>query len=55
MVYVGQIPLSENFLEPQRNAVVGLAGLSEAVLGRTTTVDGLAVTPTTPTSLSTLR
>lgn len=32
--------------------MVGLASLSEAVLGRTTTIDGLVVSPTTPTSLA---
>lgn len=52
VTYTGSIPQDLDWLEPQRAAMVGLAGLSEAVLGRNPIVDGLTVNPTTPTSLA---
>lgn len=52
MVYVGQIPLDTDWLFPQRAAMVGLASLSQAILGAQTVVDGLEVVPASPAALS---
>lgn len=52
ITYHGSVPQEVDFIGPQRNAMVGLAGLSEAVLGNGPTTDGLDVVPTTPTSLA---
>ncbi len=50
--FEGQIPLAtKDFLQPQRNAMIGIAKLSEAVLGTSPAVDGLVVGPTAPLSL----
>jgi hypothetical protein len=51
MVYTGAVPLDTDVLLPQRATMLGLGGLASAVLGTGPTVDGLDVTPTTPTSL----
>lgn len=52
MVFTGAVPLATDFLFPQRAAMVGLAKLSEAVLGQQPVVDGLTVTPASPAGLS---
>ncbi len=52
IVYPLQIPLSRDQLEMQRNAMVGIGYLAEAVLGTATVVDGLLCAPTTPASLT---
>lgn len=52
IVYLGQIPLEENFLFPQRAAMVGLGKLAEAVIGTDPLIDGLFVRPTAPASLA---
>lgn len=54
IVYTGQIPLDDDFLFPQRSAVLGLAKLSEAILGNGPVIDGLRVTATTPNSMAVL-
>ena len=51
-VYAGQLTQDTDVLLAQRNAMVGLAKLSAAVLGQTSIVNGFAVTPTTPASLN---
>jgi hypothetical protein len=52
IVYPGSIPLDTDLLNTNRNAMVGLGALIAATLGTTTVVDGLAVGPTSPASLS---
>jgi hypothetical protein len=52
IVYPGSIPLDTDILYPNRNAMVGIAALTAAVLGSNGVVDGLACTPTTPASLT---
>jgi hypothetical protein len=52
IVYPGSIPLDTDLLNTNRNAMVGLGALIAATLGTRTVVDGLAVTPTSPASLS---
>ena len=50
--YAGQIPLSAQFLESERNAIVGIGVLAQTVFGSSTLVDGLVCTPTSPASLT---
>jgi hypothetical protein len=52
IVYPGSIPLDTDLLNTQRNIMVALGYLAQAVLGSGPIVDGLACTPTTPASLS---
>ncbi len=52
IVYPGAIPLDTDILQLNRNVMVGIAALSEAVLGSSTIVDGLACSPTVPASLT---
>lgn len=50
--YAGQVPLSAQFLQDQRNTMVGLGYLAEGVFGKPTLVDGLICTGMTPASLT---
>jgi hypothetical protein len=52
IVYPGSIPLDTDLLNTNRNAMIGLGALIQAVLGSATVVDGLAVAPTSPASLA---
>jgi hypothetical protein len=52
IVYPASIPLDTDFLSLNRNAMVALGSLAQAVLGSATIVDGLACLPTAPASLS---
>ncbi len=52
IVYPGSIPLDTDILYPNRNAMVGIAALTAATLGRNMVVDGLACTPSAPASLT---
>src|SRR5579871_1428917 len=52
LVYPGSIPLDIDVLNINRNTMVALGFLAQAVLGSTTVVDGLACLPTTPASLT---
>ncbi len=52
LVYPGSIPLDTDLLAVNRNAMIGLGYLAQAILGSGTVVDGLACTPTTPASLT---
>ena len=52
IVYPAGIPLDTDILSLNRNAMIGLGYLMQAVLGTTTIVDGLACSPTTPASMT---
>ncbi len=52
IVYPGSIPLDTDILYPNRNAMVGIAALTAAVLGSNIVVDGLGCMPTSPASLA---
>ena len=51
IVYAGQILPETTLLQMTKDAMIGLAKLSAAVLGTSTVVNGFAVTPTSPASL----
>ena len=51
LVYPGSIPLDSDLLSLNRNAMVALGALAQAVLGSSTVADGLACAPTAPASL----
>ena len=52
LVYPGSIPLDSDLLSINRNTMIALGALVQAVLGAGTYVDGLACTPTTPPSMT---
>lgn len=52
IVFPGSIPLDTDILYGQRNAMIALGYLAQAVLGGTSLADGLACTPTAPASLT---
>lgn len=52
IVYPGSIPLDTDFLSINRNTMVAVGYLMQAVFGTGTIVDGLACTPTVPASMS---
>jgi hypothetical protein len=52
LVYPGSIPLDTDLLSLNRNAMIGMGYLAQAVLGTSTVVDGLICSPTTPASLT---
>ncbi len=52
LVYPGSIPLDTDILNTNRNAMVALGYLAQAILGSNTVVDGLACSPTAPASLT---
>jgi hypothetical protein len=52
IVYPGAIPLDTDLLSVNKNAMIGLGFLAQAILGTNTVVDGLACQPTTPASMS---
>jgi hypothetical protein len=51
IVYPGAIPLDTDLLSINKNTMIGLGFLAQAVLGTNTVVDGLACQPTTPASM----
>jgi hypothetical protein len=51
IVYPGSIPLDTDLLSVNRNAMIALGFLAQAVLGTNTTADGLACQPTSPASM----
>lgn len=51
LVYPGSIPLDYDLLQVNRNAMVALGALAQAVLGSNTVAEGLACGPTAPASL----
>jgi hypothetical protein len=52
LVYPGSIPLDTDLLSVNRNAMIALGYLAQAVLGTGPVVDGLACTPTSPASMA---
>ena len=54
IVYPGSIPLDSDILNLNRNTLVALGAVMQAVFGQAPLVDGLAVTPTQPPSLGVL-
>src|ERR1700679_3155294 len=52
IVYPGAIPLDTDILSINRNTMIALGFLMRATIGTQTAVDGLACTPTLPTSMS---
>lgn len=51
IVYPGAIPLETDLLNTNKNAMIGLSKLAAGILGTSTFLNGLAVTPTGPASL----
>lgn len=51
LVYPGSIPLDSDLLSLNRNTMVALGYLAQAILGTSPVVDGLACVPTSPPSL----
>jgi hypothetical protein len=51
IVYVGQVPQDTDLLLTNKNTMIALGMLAQAVLGTSTLVDGLACTATSPASL----
>ena len=54
IVYPGSIPLDSDLLHTNRNTMIALGTLMNAVLGAAPIVDGLSVLPTSPPSLTVL-
>jgi hypothetical protein len=52
IVYPGSIPLDTDLLSLNRNTMVALGYLAQAVLGTGTVVDGLVCSPTSPPSMT---
>lgn len=52
IVYPSAIPLDTDLLSINKNAMIGLGFLAQAVLGTSTVADGLVCQPTTPASMS---
>jgi hypothetical protein len=52
IVYPGSIPLDTDLLTVNRNTMIALGYLAQAVLGTGPVVDGLACTPTSPASMT---
>ena len=52
VVYPGSIPLDTDLLALNRNTMIALGYLAQAVLGGSTIADGLACVPTVPSSMS---
>lgn len=52
MVYPGSIPQDLDILLPQQNTEVSIGYALQALVGQTTAVDGLVLSPTTPASLT---
>ena len=51
IVYPGSIPLDTDLLSANRNTMIGLGFLLQAVLGTSTVADGLPCQPTAPASM----
>src|SRR4051812_30141756 len=52
IVYQGQIPLETDVLLTNKNAMVALGFIMQAVLGSSVSVDGLACVPNSPAALN---
>jgi hypothetical protein len=51
-VYPGSIPLDTDLLTLNRNTMIALGSLAQAVLGPTAVIDGLSCLPTSPSSMT---
>lgn len=54
IVYPSSIPLDTDILSTNKNAMIGIGFLAQAVLGTNTVVDGLACQPSNPPSMNVL-
>src|SRR5579883_3169780 len=52
LVYPGSIPLDTDMLNTNRNSMIAIGYLAQAILGTDTIVDGLPCAPTAPASLT---
>jgi hypothetical protein len=52
IVYPSAIPLDTDLLSGNKNTMIGLGFLAQAIFGSSTVVDGLSCQPTTPPSMS---
>jgi hypothetical protein len=52
IVYPGSIPLDTDLLSVNRNSMIGLGFLAQAILGTNTVADGLSCQPTSPASMN---
>ena len=52
IVYPGSIPLDKDILSINKNVMLSVGFLAQAILGTNTAVDGLVCSPTTPTSMT---
>lgn len=52
ITHVGQIPLAEDWLQPQQDAMVALGALAHAMFGGEAAVIGLTVGPTQPATMA---
>jgi hypothetical protein len=52
IVYPGSIPLDTDLLSVNRNSMIGLGFLAQAILGISTVADGLSCQPTSPASMN---
>jgi hypothetical protein len=52
IIYPGSIPLDTDLLSINRNTMIGLGFLAQAILGTNTVADGLACQPTSPASMN---
>jgi hypothetical protein len=52
IVYPGSIPLDTDLLSLNRNTMIGLGFLAQAILGTNSVADGLQCQPTSPASLN---
>ncbi len=51
IVWAGAIPLETDLLNTNKNVMIAIGKLAQAILGNTTTLNGLACTPTSPASM----
>jgi hypothetical protein len=54
IVYIGAIPQDTDQLQQNKNTMIGLGYLIQALLGTSTVVDGLACTPNSPAAMNVL-
>lgn len=51
IVYTGEVPLGDDFLNSEKNTMIAIGMALKAILGTATIIDGLACTPTGPASM----
>jgi hypothetical protein len=52
IVYAGAVPLDTDILQINRNAMIAIGYLAQAMLGTSTVIDGLSCTPSLPPSMT---